>query len=53
MDLHKIPCPTCKRKGLHYAPHPHVFRPGWKDYSTVICRFCKTRYPADDICLKA
>lgn len=37
-DLAKRPCPKCKRKGLHYANHPHAF--GWKDYSRVECRFC-------------
>ncbi len=41
-ELHKTPCPVCKRKGLHYAPHPHA--QGWKDYETIRCRWCKARF---------
>lgn len=35
-------CPKCKRKGLHFANHPHAF--GWKDYSRIECRFCGARF---------
>lgn len=38
-------CPECGRKGLGYAPHPHAL--GWKDHSSVRCRYCKARFRRD------
>lgn len=34
-----IPCPSCKKKGLAMANHPHAI--GHKDYTRVRCRYCK------------
>ena len=47
MTLRSVPCPKCNRKGLHYANHPHAF--GWKDYSLIVCRFCKARFRAEKL----
>lgn len=41
-DLRKEPCPECGRKGLHFRDHPHAL--GYKDYSRVQCRFCRTTF---------
>ena len=38
----KIPCPICKRKGLHNPAHPHAY--GWKDHGIVVCRWCNKRF---------
>ena len=35
-------CPTCHRRGVGYAAHPHAF--GYKDYSRLVCRFCGARW---------
>jgi hypothetical protein len=43
-DWRKIPCPICKRRGLHYSDHPHAH--GYKDYGVVVCRFCHKRFKA-------
>lgn len=42
-----IPCPKCKRKGLHYAMHAHAY--GWKDTSRATCRFCHATFKAVDV----
>jgi len=40
--LRKTPCPTCGKKGLSFADHPHAL--GWKDYSRAKCRYCGGRF---------
>jgi uncharacterized Zn-finger protein len=35
-------CPSCGKKGVGYAAHPHAF--GHKDYSRVSCRYCRKRF---------
>jgi hypothetical protein len=50
MNLYGIPCPQCKRKGLHYCSHPHAF--GWKDYDHAECRFCHGRFKAVECILQ-
>lgn len=43
-DLHggRVVCPTCKCRGVGFAPHPHAF--GYKDYDKARCRYCKTTF---------
>jgi DNA-directed RNA polymerase subunit RPC12/RpoP len=41
-ELRKTPCPTCGKKGLSFAPHPHAF--GYKDYERANCRYCGGRF---------
>lgn len=38
----RVKCPSCGRKGLGYAPHPHAF--GYKDYSKAQCRYCHATF---------
>lgn len=40
--LRTKPCPGCGKKGLSFAAHPHAF--GYKDYSRVRCRYCKSTF---------
>lgn len=40
--MFKQPCPKCGKKGLHYGNHPHAY--GFKDYSRIVCRFCKSKF---------
>jgi hypothetical protein len=42
MKFKSIKCPKCERKGLHHPEHAHA--QGWKEYSEIKCRFCKTRF---------
>jgi len=35
----RAPCPSCKRRGMGYAAHPHAL--GWKDYDRASCRYCR------------
>jgi hypothetical protein len=42
MNLRSIPCPNCKRKGLHHPDEPHAY--GWKDCTKAVCRFCGKRF---------
>ena len=37
-------CPSCGRKGLGYAAHPHAF--GYKDHSRLSCRYCHEFFKA-------
>lgn len=39
-EMRSAACPDCGKCGLHYPGHPHAF--GYKDYSRVSCRFCRT-----------
>lgn len=34
----RVQCPSCGKKGLGYANHPHGL--GWKDYERARCRYC-------------
>ena len=34
----RVECPSCKRKGVGFASHPHAY--GWKDYNKASCRYC-------------
>lgn len=34
----RVPCPSCRRKGVGFADHPHAF--GYKDYTRARCRYC-------------
>lgn len=39
-------CPRCLRKGVGYAPHPHLL--GWKDFGRAVCRYCKHGFTIKD-----
>lgn len=45
-DWRKVPCPKCKRKGLHVPRHPHAFT--FKDSGKLECRFCHARFMDPD-----
>ena len=47
MNIGSIPCPNCKRKGLHHPDHAHAF--GYKERDKARCRFCNATFRVDDL----
>lgn len=42
-----VPCPSCNRKGLNFAPHPHAF--GYKNHDKVRCRYCNKDFNTEKL----